>query len=184
LKTISNEYQEQLRDLHRNVNSFGIGGSTSKHYQSIEALIKKFQCQSVLDYGCGKGHFLNHVSNNFPQIKIHGYDVANEAFSELPEHAVDLTVCLDVLEHVEFGALAEVFAEIREKTNNLFFCSIACYPASKTLPDGRNAHITQMPFGFWFSLLSQFFRVDQFKRTSPGEAVFICRKLRLTDDWR
>jgi hypothetical protein len=66
----------------------------------------------------------------------------------------------------------------------MFICSVANYPAGKTLPDGRNAHVTQMPFGQWFNILSTFFRVDQFMRTGKAEGLFICASLKTTADWR
>lgn len=183
-ETISEQYAQQLKQLHSATESFGVGNVTAKHYPMIEKLIEKRNFGSVLDYGCGKGHFVHHLRGKMPALRIEGFDVASDEFSVMPADRFDMTVCLDVLEHVEFGALANVFADIRDHTNKVFICSIANYPAGKKLPDGRNAHVTQMPFGYWFSLLSNFFRVDQFLRTGKAEGLFVCSTLSTTMDWR
>lgn len=183
-KVVSEQYREQLKQLHEQHDKFGVGSVTAKHYPMIGKLIKQQNYQSVLDYGCGKGHFIEHLQEKFPMVAVHGFDVANEAYPSLPDEAVDLVVSLDVMEHVEFGLLSNVLSEIRSRTKQAFVCSVANYPAGKILPDGRNAHVTQMPFGQWFTLLSLHFRVDQFLRTGKGEGVFICGVLSAKADWR
>jgi len=183
-QTVSEEYAQQLKQLHSASEAFGVGNVTAKHYPMIEKLIEKRKFNSVLDYGCGKGHFVHHLREKAPGLQVDGFDVASDEFAVLPAGQFDMTVCLDVLEHVEFGAVSNVFSEIRERTRKVFVCSIANYPAGKKLPDGRNAHVTQMPFGYWFTLLSGFFRVDQFLRTGKGEGLFVCTPISTTMDWR
>jgi len=182
--TVSEEYAQQLKQLHSASEAFGVGNVTAKHYPMIRKLIEKRQFSSVLDYGCGKGHFIDHLCEKMPHLHVDGFDVASDKYAVMPTQKFDMTVCLDVLEHVEFGALANVFDEIRSHTDKIFICSIANYPAGKNLPDGRNAHVTQMPFGYWFSLLSGFFRVDQFLRTGKAEGLFVCSPLSTNMDWR
>lgn len=183
-KTISTEYASQLEALHQSQQAFGVGSVTKKHYKHVERLVDLNKVTSVLDYGCGKGHFLEHLKNKYGHLKVEGYDVANPEYSKLNVGQYDLVTCFDVLEHVEFNAMGAVLSEIYEKTSRWFICSIANYPAAKKLPDGRNAHITQLPFGFWFTTLSTYFRVDTFLRTSVGEGLFICKKLDEKMDWR
>lgn len=181
---ISEKYVKELKQLHSASSSFGIGSVTAKHYPLILEIAKKHSLVSIFDYGCGKGHFIDHVKNTMPEITVTGFDVASEKWSILPEESFDLTVCLDVMEHVEFGALSSVLQEIKLRTKKVFICSVANYPAAKKLADGRNAHVTQMPFGYWFNLLSMYFRIDQFKRTAKQEGLFICTTLRTDSDWR
>lgn len=183
-KVASDEYAAQLKTLHEKSDAFGIGSVTSKHYKTIQAIIQKRGFKSLLDYGCGKGHFLGFAKENIPEIAIDGYDVASEEYSELPSRQYDMVVCLDVMEHVEFGAMSNVLNEIRDRTEQIFLCSVANYPAAKKLSDGRNAHVTQMPFGYWFTLFSGFFRVDQFVRTGKAEGLFVCSRLQMNSDWR
>lgn len=180
----SESYAAQLKKLHDENKAFGIGNVTAKHYPLIKNLIEKRKFTRVLDYGCGKGHFINFSHESMPEVRVEGFDIASEEYSTLPDGPFDLTVSLDVMEHVEFGALSNVLTEIRERTSKAFLCSVANYPAGKTLPDGRNAHVTQMPFSTWFGVLANHFRVDQFIRTGVGEGLFICSNLKLTGDWR
>jgi SAM-dependent methyltransferase len=180
----SDAYAAQLKKLHSDSKAFGVGNVTAKHYPTIRNVIQKRSFCSVLDYGCGKGHFIQYAKQNLPGLRVEGFDVASDEYAILPSGPFDMVVCLDVMEHVEFGALSNVLGEIRERTGEVFICSVANYPAGKTLPDGRNAHVTQMPFGYWFSMFSGFFRVDQFIRTGKAEGLFICTRLKTNADWR
>lgn len=185
MKDLASEaYAAQLKKLHSDSQAFGVGNVTAKHYPLIKGLIQKKNYGSVLDYGCGKGHFIKYAKESMPGLRVEGFDVASDEYAVLPSDQFDLVVCLDVMEHVEFGALSNVLATIRDRTAKTFICSVANYPAGKVLPDGRNAHVTQMPFGYWFSLFSGFFRVDQFIRTGNAEGLFVCSKLKTNSDWR
>ncbi len=185
-KLISDGYVAELKKLHSNAEGFGSGLKTTQHYSLIKNLVLKNNISSVLDFGCGKGNFINYAKENLPGVKVEGFDVASEKYSILPNDEFDMVVCLDVMEHVEFGSLSHVLSEIRQRTGKLFICSVANYPANRKLSDGRNAHVTQLPFAYWFSLLSGFFKVLKFTTTRSGddEAIFICKKLNQTTDWR
>lgn len=177
-------YAAQLKKLHEDSGGFGVGSVTKKHYKTIQSLAEKREFGTLLDYGCGKGDFLDFAQKNMPNLTTHGYDVASDQYSNLPSGEFDLVISLDVMEHVEFGSISNVLSEIRDRTGKVFLCSVANYPAVKKLSDGRNAHVTQMPFGNWFSLFSAFFRVDQFIRTAKAEGLFVCSRLKEGADWR
>jgi 2-polyprenyl-3-methyl-5-hydroxy-6-metoxy-1,4-benzoquinol methylase len=180
----SDDYAAQLKQLHSSSQSFGVGNVTAKHYPTIKAIVQKRSFGSILDYGCGKGHFIEYAREAMPGLRVEGFDVASDEYATMPSGKFDMVISLDVMEHVEFGALSNVLAEIRDHTASVFICSVANYPAAKKLPDGRNAHVTQLPFGHWFTMLSGFFRVDQFIRTSKAEGLFICTSLATNADWR
>jgi SAM-dependent methyltransferase len=182
--TVSPEYASQLKILHSESKAFGVGNVTSKHYPLIKGTILKRGYESVLDYGCGKGHFITFARRELPNLRVEGFDVASDEFGSMPSGVFDMVICLDVMEHVEFGALSFVLDEIRAKAGKLFICSVANYPAGKKLPDGRNAHVTQLPFSTWFTIFGSFFRVDQFVRTGKAEGLFICSPLQTQSDWR
>jgi 2-polyprenyl-3-methyl-5-hydroxy-6-metoxy-1,4-benzoquinol methylase len=183
-KLSSTSYSKQLKILHDEKKGFGKGDVTSKHYKVIESVITANKYSSILDYGCGKGNFVSYLRQKYPDLEVTGFDIASDEFTILPSKEFDLTVSLDVLEHVEFGSMSNVLSEIRERTKGVFICSIANYPAAKLLPDGRNAHITQLPFASWFGALSVFFRVDKFTRTGKAEGLFFCTRLTSASDWR
>ena len=180
----SEAYAAQLKELHGKSAAFGVGNVTSKHYKTILNVVEKKGFTSILDYGCGKGHFIEYAKEKIPSVRVAGYDVASDEYGTLSPDSFDLTICLDVMEHVEFGALANVLSEIRDHTSHCFICSVANYPAAKLLSDGRNAHVTQMPFGYWFNLFSMYFRVDQFIRTGKAEGLFVGSRLKMQSDWR
>lgn len=63
--------------------------------------------------------------------------------------------CIDVLEHIEPDCLDAVLDDMRRCTLNGIFLTIHCFPAGKTLPDGRNAHLIQQPTHWWLPKLCE-----------------------------
>lgn len=133
---ISHEYTEQLKKLHER-KSFGVG---SKIPGEVEQCIEKYSVTSILDFGCGKGHTLAAVQNKFPNITCYGYDPAREGFTVMPDN-VDLIYSSDVLEHIEPHLLDQTLNGLHQCANKAMYHLIACHPAKKGLPDGRNAHL-------------------------------------------
>ena len=64
---------------------------------------------------------------------------------------------LDVLEHFEPEHIAAGIRHISELTKNIAYLLIACHPAKKTLPDGRNAHLIVEGPEYWKPLLLENF---------------------------
>ena len=115
-------------------------------------------CNSVLDYGTGKGKLVHRLRRELPEtISVYGYDPAVEEWRKKPSQSVDILVCLDVLEHVEIKSLNKVLEEIYEMTNVFCYLVIDLQPAVKNLSDGRNAHILLAPSEWWVTRLSQLF---------------------------
>ena len=138
---ISEDYREQNRLLHENSN-YGVAG---KIYADIcNKLALNFDCETILDYGCGK----RTMETFLPHLEIAGYDPAVEEYSALPAPA-DLVICLDVLEHIEPEFLENVLNHLRDLTKKVILLSVSTRPAHKTLPDGRNAHLTVEPPEWW-----------------------------------
>ena len=59
----------------------------------------------------------------------------------MPDRTFDAVVSTDALEHVEPAYLDKTLRMISSKMGRCVFFRIACYPAKKKLPDGRNAHL-------------------------------------------
>jgi hypothetical protein len=102
----------------------------------------------VLDYGCGK----QTLARALPGIAVRGYDPAFTELSATPTPA-DLVVCGDVLEHVEPAHLDAVLDDLMRCTKRMALLVVATRPARKTLPDGRNAHLSRMPANRWMELI-------------------------------
>jgi hypothetical protein len=85
---------------------------------------------------------------------VRNYDPGIPADSALPAPA-DLVVCTDVLEHIEPEHLDAVLAHIFRLAQRAVFLQIALFPAKKTLPDGRNAHLIVQPANWWLDKIGK-----------------------------
>lgn len=141
---ISAEYVGLNRELHQRHGGYGRSG----HYWlgRILEILDHTGYESVLDYGAGKGTLGPYLE--LYGIAYRGYDPAVEAFAADPMPA-DLVVCLDVLEHIEPDRLDAVLADIARLAKAEAFLVVATRPATKDLPDGRNAHLIVQPYEWW-----------------------------------
>src|SRR5688572_8095812 len=96
---ISPEYLEQQRLLHGDAR---YGTSSGRRVNDVLTLIEREKCETVLDYGCGKGQLRQRVGECVAE-----YDPAVPGKDADPEPA-DLVVCSDVLEHIEPENLNDV----------------------------------------------------------------------------
>lgn len=156
---ISAEYKRLNEELHEVNLSYGVGGG--KHAQTVIKLADSLKTRSILDYGCGKGYLAKSVP--FP---IWEYDPAVPEKQESPRPA-ELVVCTDVLEHIEPEKLDFVLDDLRRVTRKVGYFVIHTGPASKTLPDGRNAHLIQESEQWWTEKLSKFFSVGKVWQKRP-----------------
>lgn len=158
-EVISAEYASLNAQLHRDNLAYGVGGG--KHAHVVKKLCDTLKTTSVLDYGCGKGYLAKELP--FP---IWQYDPA------IPEHAAtprpaDVVVCSDVLEHIEPDKLAYVLDDLRRCTLRVGYFVIHTGASSKSLADGRNAHLIQQGRVWWKNLLKKFFVVGKIEQKGP-----------------
>ena len=161
-QTISNKQLQLNKELHEKEQNFGNradgAGLADRLPVSIHRMHQMGVCNSVLDYGTGKGKLVHRLRRELPEtISVYGYDPAVEEWRKKPSQSVDILVCLDVLEHVEIKSLNKVLEEIYEMTNVFCYLVIDLQPAVKNLSDGRNAHILLAPSEWWVTRLSQLF---------------------------
>ena len=148
---LSEEYFKQLELLHTiRPNSFG----TSSTIRKFKKWIDMYEVKTFIDYGCGKGHLVNTINDLYPNSCI-GYDPAIEQWSELPKEKKEMLICTDVLEHIEPDYLVDVLKNIDSLFTKVAYLSIATCPASKSLPDGRNAHLIQEEPEWWKQTLQE-----------------------------
>jgi len=103
----------------------------------------------VLDYGCGHGGLMATLQEQYPSIRIEGYDPGNPKHNRVPKRSFDAVISADVFEHIEPNHLAETLRMISDKMIVAGWFRIACYPAKKHLPDGRNAHLIVESPDWW-----------------------------------
>ena len=159
---ISKQQLELNKSLHGYDQSFGNrrdgSGFASLLPKALDRLHCQGMCDSLLDYGTGKGQLVERLRDEITNsIIIDGYDPAVEEWNNPPKRSYDIVTCLDVLEHVERNSLDAVLSDIASKTNKFCYLVIDLQPAVKTLRDGRNAHILLAPSDWWVTQISRYF---------------------------
>lgn len=154
---ISSDYVEQNRKLHEQQ---GYGIQSSNRVGDVLKVINAIGADSILDYGCGKCLLNYGLQQRYAEFlkpcQITNYDPAIMELSETPS-PTDLVVCTDVLEHVEPDCLNNVLADLRRLTKKMLYLAISLRPSSRTLPDGRNAHLIIEPASWWMPKLRKDF---------------------------
>lgn len=167
------ELQGFYRSMHEQGETFlGIpaqltfpGKSLGPQVGRIKRLIERTGAQTVLDYGCGKGlqyepralqgesgETLSSVIEYWNVDEVVCYDPCYAPYSELPRGSFDGVICTDVLEHCPEDDVSWIVAELFSFASRFVFANIACYPATKRLPNGENAHCTVKPAEWWKAL--------------------------------
>jgi len=142
---IDPEYQAQLAEMH----SKGQFVRGSKMLKAMRPFIDQYQPTSILDFGCGHGALMASICQAYPNIVVAGYDPGNPKHNQIPKRSFDAVVSADVFEHVEPEHLASTLQIISSKILSAGWFRIACYPAKKHLPDGRNAHLIVESPDWW-----------------------------------
>jgi hypothetical protein len=146
---ISTGYAAQQQHLHETTEY----GTAGKHYGPlVSQIIDKLQISHLLDYGCGSRMSLTKTLKVKHKLTYQGYDPGVPEMAGKPIPA-QMVACIDVLEHIEPEYLDNVLDHLAELTEVIVFLTIHTGPAMKTLPDGRNAHLTQQPLEWWLPKL-------------------------------
>ena len=149
---ITDEYKEQLQSLHQQKKF----SERNLWYNDIKKFIEKEQPSNIIDFGCSHGGLISKLKTDFPNISvIDGYDPGVPEFEKLPERNYETLISTDVIEHIEPETLDSTLNYIESLFTKSAWIIIACYPAKKYLPDGRNAHLTIEPPEWWLSKLAQ-----------------------------
>lgn len=127
-------------------------------YDLVHDFVAKYQPWSLVDWGCANGNLLNRVEQDFPSIQeLGGYDPGNPDYNVVPAGTYDCLVSCDVIEHFEPEQLDKSLKLMQSKFQRAAFLIIACYPAKKRLPDGRNAHLIIENADWWMEKVKQQF---------------------------
>lgn len=153
---ISEAYRAQQQEMHARPR--GYGGKGSRWAQTVSNAIEAHGLTSILDYGCGQNTLIGALRDKgWAGIAMKGYDPAVWGLMQAPTGIWDGVVCTDVLEHVEADKLEAVMDHLTLLTGRWLLLSIGLEECGKTLPDGRNAHITLMPRHVWMDMLTRLF---------------------------
>lgn len=138
---ISPAYREMNRHLHLVNPDFGVNGH--RYAGIVQEMTQNLGTKDILDYGCGKRTLEMALG-----FKISNYDPCIDGLDETPDPH-DIVVCSDVLEHIEPEELDSVLADLRRVTRIAALLTIDTREASKSLPDGRNAHLIIQKAPWW-----------------------------------
>src|SRR5579864_6839932 len=133
--TFSDSHLRRLRAKHAKVDEYGRHRHLYLH-ETMRALVgaagaTETSRSSLLDYGCGKGRFMEEMRGLGLFGEIAGYDPAVAEFQARPERQYDFVTCLDVLDASERFA-ATVVADVARVTANTAIFDCLTKPAPKS----------------------------------------------------
>ncbi len=165
---ITDVYRQQNMAMHAKGN---YGVSSAKWAAYIDTLMNSIGAFSLLDYGAGRGLLKATIlEKRQPGYVIREYDPAVIELNKPPMPA-DVVACTDVLEHIELECLGEVLDHIAALAQKAAFLVVSTIPASKHLPDGRNAHLIIKPAWWWLRAFADNWRI---KTMSEHSGYFYC----------
>jgi hypothetical protein len=150
---ISDNYKATLEELQNN-NRFK--GSLVK-YDPVKEFIDKYKPQTIVDYGCAKGVLVNQLRTDYPSIVVDGYDPGVPEFNTIKQDSYECLISNDVIEHFEPEFLDSTLQKMETLFTKSAWLIIACYPAKKRLPDGRNAHLIIESPKWWIKKIKNTF---------------------------
>ena len=157
---------EEYKVMHSYSNGMFNGRSLLKFVDILKAYLEKNECQSILDYGSGKGALYTEdfhtitkeINKPLPEYwdldLCMMYDPAYEEHSTLPDRKFDAVISTDVLEHIPEADLGWVLREMFSKAEKMVFLNVACFPALKKLKDGSNAHVSIFSTEDWIQFVA------------------------------
>ncbi len=177
MKNINNSFSKEYHDtlelykkLHLNgtdldsaKNTFD-GKSLKFFFQPIKQVIDLTKSSSIIDFGCGKAKYYfeeiiiknksySNINNYWNIHDVYLYDPGVNNFSIYPNRKADGVICIDVVEHIPESDAINFIEELFRLANKFVFIVIACYPAKKTLPDGRNVHLCIKSVNDWKKII-------------------------------
>jgi len=129
------------------------GKSLKFFFKAIKQLIDLTKSKSLIDFGCGKAKYYfqeivieekkyQNIISYWDIGEYFLYDPGYFKFKNYPPKPMDALICVDVVEHIPEGDVINFIEDLFKLANKFVFIVIACYPAAKKLPDGRNVHLS------------------------------------------
>lgn len=166
--TFTESYAAEQRRIHETQAAYGSRGF---YWAYLSAGIAQLEgCKSILDYGCGKGT----IGDSFREAGLNivaDYDPAIQSKARTAGPA-DLTVAVDVMEHIEPDCLDAVLADLRRVTRKILFVVISTIPSKRFMADGRNTHLIVENDDWWRAQFERHgFKVRRVWKTGMQEWV-------------
>lgn len=152
--TFSKDHLETQRRAHAVSDGYG-----RHHHYYLDAAMRDVATRvgdpgqvTWLDYGCGKGTFMERVRPLGLFGQITGYDPAVSQFAARPEGPSDIVTCLDVLDTVEPEYREAVLRDIASLTRR--FAVFDCLTRPK-----RGGRLQRLAPGFWAKFVGRVLQV-------------------------
>lgn len=156
MSLVSDDYKKTLQKEHQ---SYEWGNTAGGLVDDIVKFANICSVETILDYGSGYGSFSKGLNRKYEGVfLVKEYDPGIHSKSSKPDPE-DFVICIDVLEHVEPELLENVLDDLQRVINKFAFISINCIKASRTLSDGRNAHLIIQPPSWWKIKIEQRFDI-------------------------
>ena len=144
-----------------------LGYSLTKWILKIKEIIKINKCESLLDFGCGKGFlYKNRFKINDQEYynlldcwkldDVYLYDPGVKEFSVYPVRKFDGLICTDVIEHIPENDILQFIDNLFKLSNKFIFVVIATIPATKFFDDGNNIHLCLKTKQEWEKIFLEF----------------------------
>lgn len=131
------------------------GNTSLKNLRLLRPEILLLRPNSIVDYGCGQSRLLDRLDLGYP-VDLYRYDPAIPAYASKPDVKADLLLNVDVLEHIEEADLDDILADMRSMCRDALII-VDTAPAKRSLPDGRNLHVTLKPHDWWRERIEKHF---------------------------
>lgn len=139
------------------------GNDGALHLGPVLQLIQRVNAKTLLDFGCGRSKLSKALRDYGSEVKCTDYDPGRPKKATLPFEAFDIVTCTDVMEHVEPEHVDGVLNAIAQRTSKAAYFVIDTVPALRTLPDGRNAHLTVRDAQWWLDKLNARFPSSEWR---------------------
>jgi hypothetical protein len=128
-----NTQLDLVRQFHAG-NKNWAGKGTLQYVPTIESAFKKHHCQTLLDYGCGKGHqysvYQIHNNLGIPLSAVYQFDPGYEPVSQEPDwnSFFDCSICLDVLQFCTDQQIDDIKQKLQKVTAKVCIIGIGMAP--------------------------------------------------------
>jgi len=146
-------------NYHRHFPEGGVGKQYPWLQEQME-LYRYGETHSILDYGCGQGGTALWLESLCPGMTITRYDPYVPRYDQFRDQYYNWVYTADVLEHIPPDVLDDTIAIINSVASGHTSHIIDLDPAKKTLPDGRNAHLSLFTAQRWIEIFERRMRVE------------------------
>lgn len=159
IRTYSDDWLRRHRDTHARHAVFG----THRHPYLLTRMRELAatltppggEAPSLLDYGCGKGVFVQDMTRTRLFRFIRGYDPAVDAFKARPAQPYDIVTCLDVLDQLEDAFVEAVILDVAQLTRHTALFDVI------TVQTPTLAHLNPRSAATWQEIVGRHMRVQE-----------------------